>query len=177
MALVAEASVAWFVRFMALANDGVIPSVTPGDQMPSRADVAIFCGPKYNSGFTFDNHGDAAYDQYVRELYRRVMQLPWPLSNTLPFHFCRGLVAEAQGKDVNWAEFAFKATHHHLNVHAQPRILPEFWGIAEPLPPLPKVIPQPDLSVSETLCHQFKLFMGCLPLNCLSIHVCTYVVL
>lgn len=106
-------SIAWFVSHMRLNSIGVTPTVTPTELMPSRPELAEFCGPKYRSGYVFHNHESTAYEEYVRELFVRVLQTQWPLNHVLPFHFARGLVAEAKGDKVNWAEYAFRGTHLH----------------------------------------------------------------
>ena len=126
---------------MRLNNVGVTPTVTPNELMPTRQQLAQFWGPKYNSGYTFDSHGSTEYEEYTRELFIRVLQVQWPLNSVLPYHFARGLLAEARGEDVNWAEFAFIKTHPHQSRDGIPRVLPEFENLGGPLPPLIKVIP------------------------------------
>ncbi|KAG0572998.1 hypothetical protein KC19_VG139600 [Ceratodon purpureus] len=142
MSIPDECNIRWFTVFMALSNDGVVPTVTPTDLMPSRVALAHFLGPKHNLGFTFINHGNRAYELYVRELHQRVLQLKWPISGVLPFHFARGLAAQAMGMCVNWAEFGYKQTHPHQSRIGAYRILPEFENLSAPLPPLIKIIPR-----------------------------------
>ena len=151
------ASIPWFQRYMRLGNAGVTPTVTPSAYLPSRVELAQFFGPKHKSGFTFDNHGNDAYERYIRELYTRVLQQPWPLSGVLPFHFARGVLAEAMGLEVNWAEFAFKATHPHQSHGPHPRVLEDYGNIEDPLPPLEKVSPGPEFQVLlvGTLTHRW----------------------
>ena len=120
------ASILWFTHFMALNNTGLTPSVSPSDLLPGKAECIEFWGPKSNHGHTFDNQDNPAYEIYVKELYTRVLQLIWPISGVMPFHFARGLVAEASGLDINWAEFAFKSTHPHHSHSKIPRVLPHF---------------------------------------------------
>ena len=145
------ASIQWFVTFMRLHDVGLVPTVTPRELMPSREAVAEFMGPKVMHGFVFDDHGSPEYARYVTELFTRVLQLNWPCSSVVPFHFARGLVAEAAGEDVNWAEFAYKMTHPHQSHTGVPRIFPEYAALLVPLPPLVKVIPVDDVKVSQNI--------------------------
>lgn len=141
-------SFAWFRVYMQLPGNGIVPMVTPNELMPSREIMAMYWGPKTSSGFTFHNHGSWEFEEYVRELYSRVLQQKWPQNSLLPFHFARGLVAEAMDQDVNWAEFAVKVTHPHQWRHSSaPRLLPEYAELTAPLPPLKKVIPLPNFQV------------------------------
>ena len=132
------------MKFMRLNNVGVVPSVTPPELMPSRVDLAHFCGPKSSTGFAFHSQDNPAYEEYIRDLYTRVLQVVWPISRVIPFHFARGLLAEARGMDVNWAEFVYKMTHPHQPHARLPRILPCFEALTAPLQPLQKVIPITD---------------------------------
>ena len=143
------ASLPWFVMFMQLPDAGVLPSVTPPEFLPSKPALAEFFGPKYGSGYTFDNHGDAAYEEYVKCLYSRVLQRSWPLNSVVSFHFARGLLAEAMDVPVNWAEFGFKSTHPHQSRSGIPRVLPEFADLESPLEPMTKVLPQTTFQVRE----------------------------
>lgn len=151
MAGMDHCSIPWFTTFMALSNDGVVPTVTPTHLLPSRVALAQFWGGKQGSGYTFIDHGNPEYGLYVRELHLRVLQLPWPLSGVIPHHFARGLLAEAMGISVNWAEFAYKQTHPHQSHSVYPRVLPVFENLSEPLPVLAKVFPIPGFKVSFTL--------------------------
>ena len=144
-------SIPWFSEFMGLSSLGLVPTVTPTEYMPNQKQVAEFWGPKYESGFTFDSHGSAEYERYVQELFRRVLQVQWPVSGVLPIHFARGLLAEAMHMEVNWCEFAYKQMHPHQSPHRQPRLLPEFAGLCSPLEPLVKVIPHATMLVSTFL--------------------------
>lgn len=135
------ASIPWFVEFMRLHNAGLIPGVSPADMLPSRPDISSFFGPKHGSGYIFDNHDSPEYEQYVRELFKRVLQLNWPVGNILPYGFARALVGEASGLEIDWAEFAYKQTHPHQSHSGVPRVLIEFSSLASPLPPLRKIIP------------------------------------
>ena len=147
-------TIEWFVEYMRLHNSGLVPSVSPTDQLPSRADMADFLGPKHGAGYTFQSHGDRRYEQYIHELFRRVLQVQWPLGGILPFHFARAVVAEAWGIEIDWAEFAYKFTHPHQSHSRIGRVLPEFAILADPLPPLPKVVPTPTVQVSSSsTCH------------------------
>ena len=130
-------SVPWFVTFMRLHNSGVTPTVTPNENMPNRVAMAEFWGPRSSSGFRFHDHGHPSYEAYVRSLFPRVLQKPWPASSVLPFHFARVLLVEALGVQVNWAEFAFRVTHPHQANIKVPRVLPEFMELRTPLPPVP----------------------------------------
>ena len=94
-------SITWFCYYMALPAEGVVPTVTPTEEMPSRVALAQVFGPKYQSGYTFINHGNHAYEMYVKELHMRVLQSKWPISGVVSFHFARGLVADAVGMAVN----------------------------------------------------------------------------
>ena len=141
----------WFTHFMGLRNEGLTPTVCPTELLPSRAEMDEFWGPRTSTGWAFDNHGNEDYEIYVRELYTRVMQLNWPVSQVMQFHFARALVAEAKGQDINWAEFAYLKTHPHQSHSGIPRILPEFVDIAVPLKPLAKVLPFPETEVRFTL--------------------------
>ena len=132
---------------MALSNDGVVPTVTPTHLLPSRVALAQFWGGKQGSGYTFIDHGNPEYGLYVRELHLRVLQLPWPLSGVIPHHFARGLLAEAMGISVNWAEFAYKQTHPHQSRTGAFRLYPDFENIRHPLPPLLKVLPRTAFQV------------------------------
>ena len=117
--------------------------VSPTELLPSRVDMADFLGPKNGAGYIFENHGDLRYEEYVRELFKPVVQVNWPASGILPFHFARGVVAEALGMEIDWAELAYKITHPHQSHSKIPRVLPEFKTLEEPLAPLPKVVPAP----------------------------------
>ncbi|KAG0616521.1 hypothetical protein M758_5G122000 [Ceratodon purpureus] len=147
MAPMEECSIAWFTTYMALPNSGVVPTVTPPEQLPSKVALARFFGPKYGSGYCFDNHGNTDFELYVKELHVRVLQLRWPITGVVPYNFARGIVAEAVGSAVNWAEFGYKQTHPHQARSSVPRILPEFVNLKYPLPPLVKVLPRVQLSV------------------------------
>lgn len=136
-------SIPWFVTYMRLHNNGIVPTVTPTEYMPSRPQLAHFFGPKYGSGYVFDSHGSVEYEEYVRELHVRVSQVNWPVNSVLSFHFARGLLAEAMGDEVNWAEFAFKVTHPHQSHTDVPRVFPDFENLDTPLHAIPKVIPPP----------------------------------
>lgn len=152
MALPETCTVPWFVEFMRLCNRGLTPTVTPTEFMPSKRALLEFMGPKVGHGYTFHDQGVPEYALYVEELFRRVLQQPWPITGVLPFHFSRGLLAEAMGVEVNWAEFAFRATHPHQSRSTVPRLLPEFANLAAPLPPLNVIMPLTHGKVS-TLGH------------------------
>ena len=142
------ASIKWFAEYMALENTGLVPSVSPTELLPSRVAMADFLGAKQGAGYEFDNHGSLLYEDYVKNLFTRVLQLKWPLSGVIPFHFARGLVAEASGTEIDWAEFAYIKTHPHQSHSGVPRVLPEFLALQTPLPRLNKVIPPPSQQVS-----------------------------
>ena len=152
------ASIPWFVRYMRLQNDGLVPTVTPREFMPKREEMIEFLGPKTPSGYTFDNQDNEEYEVYVQELYTRVLQLNWPISHVIPVHFARGLVAEAKGTEINWAVFAYKMTHPHQSRSGIPRVLPQYTDIQEPLAPLVKVLPFPD---DQVRLSSFSLFLHC----------------
>ena len=141
---------------MGLPSEGVVPTTTPTAEMPSQLALAQFFGPKQKSGFSFENHGNPAYEMYVRELHRRVLQKQFPISWVLPFHFARGLVAEAVGMPVAWAEFAYKQIHPHQSHSGKFRILPEFENISVPLPPLIVVRPRGNFQVWKINCTHFR---------------------
>ena len=143
-----EGSLEWFVVYMNLRDSGAIPSVTPTTYFPDRCAMARFWGPKASTGWTFDNHGDVIYEYYARSLFNRVLQKTWPLSGVLPFHFARGLMAEALGVDISWAEFGYKMCHPHQSRLDVPRIQPDLCSLTAPLPDLAIVIPRFDLEVS-----------------------------
>ena len=134
------ASILWYVQYMRLHNDGIVPTVSPPEMLTSRQELALFWGPKTAAGFAFDNYGSDEYERYVQRFYKRVLQLKWLVTRVIPFHFARGLLAEAMGEDINWAEFAFKATHPWQR-SGDPRVLPEYADIRGPLKPFPKVVP------------------------------------
>lgn len=148
MAPLEAASLRWFVVFMQLPDAGLLPTVTPTEYLPSRPALAQFFGPKYGSGYVFENHGDADYEEYVKTLYSRVLQLRWPVNGVVSFHFARALLAEAMHLDVNWAEFGFKSTHPHQSRTRIPRVLPEFEDLQSPLDPLTKIVPRIPFEVS-----------------------------
>ena len=135
------ASIDWFAHYMSLNNTGLIPTVTPTELLPTRHDMAEFWGPKHGSGHYFESHGNPLYEIYVHELHSRVVQLNWPITGVIPFHFARGLLAEAQGCEIDWATFAYKVTHPHQSHSGIPRVLPQFLELREPLPPLKIVLP------------------------------------
>ena len=143
-----ESSIPWFHEVMRLHRNGLTPKVTPNEYMPSRPMLAEFWGPRAAAGYTFHDHGMAEYEAYVRELYGRVLQLPWPVSGLLPFHFARGLVVEAMGIEVNWCEYAYIVTHPPQSNRGVPRILRQYAGLIMPLPPLTLVRPRTKLQVS-----------------------------
>ena len=147
MTVVEPSSIEWFVAYMRLHNRGCIPTVTPSEFMPGRRALAAFWGPRSSLGFMFNDQGVPAYEVYVRSLFSRVLQLPWPMSGVLPFHFARGLMVEALGVEVNWAEFGYRSTHPHQSHSGIPRILPEFAALITPLPPLAIVMPHADIGV------------------------------
>ena len=142
------ASLEWFISYMKLRHRGVVPSVTPTEYFPSRRSMARFWGPKASNGWTFNNHGDFIYEYYARSLYNRVLQQPWPISRVLPFHFARGLMAEALGVEVSWAEFGYKMCHPHQSHTGIPRVFDEFLALNGPLPDLAMVLPTFDIQVS-----------------------------
>ena len=142
------ASIPWFAVYMGLHNDGLVPTVTPRELLPSKKEVLEFWGPKKSNGISFDNKGNEEYEIYIRDLYTRVLQLNWPVSGIIPLHFARGVVAEAKGVEINWAVFAFKQTHPHQSNSRIPRVLPQFSTITTPLKPLVKILPFSEAEVS-----------------------------
>lgn len=144
------ASIPWFVELMLLHNRGLIPSVSPTNLLPSQRALAEFFGPKYNSDVIFDNHDDAQYENYIRQLYSCVLQLHWPVNSVIPFRFVRDVLAEANGLKVNWAEFAYKPTHPHQSHSQTPRVLIEYENLEYPLAPLVKITPRLGPEVSPT---------------------------
>ena len=80
-------SIPWFINFMRLHNSGVTPTVMPTEYMPLRLALAEFFDRKTATGFAFDDQGIPSYKVYVHDLFSRVLQLPWPLSGVLTFHF------------------------------------------------------------------------------------------
>ena len=152
---------------MRLNDEGVIPSVTPSEYMPSRPQLLEFMGQKHNSGYVFDSHGSPEYEDYVKELFVRVEQMNWPHNNVLPFHFSRGLLSEAMGTSVNWAEFAFKRTRPHQSRTRIPRVREDFAELQTPLHPLIKVLP-PNFAADVSVLRIFN------PNQCVSFY-CQYV--
>ncbi|KAG0605737.1 hypothetical protein M758_9G084200 [Ceratodon purpureus] len=142
MAMVEPSSIPWFIAFMRLHCRGLIPTVTPSEFMPGHKELAEFWGPRSPLGFTFSDHGLPGYEIYVRQLFSRVLQLPWPSTGVLPFNFARGLLVEALGVEVNWAEFGYRATHPHQSHSGIPRVLPEYRGLVRPLRALALVMPR-----------------------------------
>ena len=150
MAIPESSSLAWFVQFMRLSNEGLIPTVTPTECMPSRDAQDEFWGEKVGSGYKFHDQGVPEYLNYVQDLFARVLQQPRLVKGVLPFHFSRGLLAEAMGVQVNWAEFAFKATRPHQSQTDVPRLLHEFANLTAPLPPLQTIMPLTNREVSPS---------------------------
>lgn len=148
MAMVEPSSIPWFIAFMRLHCRGLIPTVTPSEFMPGHKELAEFWGPRSPLGFTFSDHGLPGYEIYVRQLFSRVLQLPWPSTGVLPFNFARGLLVEALGVEVNWAEFGYRATHPHQSHSGIPRVLPEYRGLVRPLRALALVMPRAHIPVS-----------------------------
>lgn len=146
---------------MSLHNFGLVPTVTPTELLPTRPQMREFWGTKTNGGFVFYNHDNPRYEAYVKELHTRVLQVNWPISGVISFHFARGLCAEAYGIEINWAEFAYKSTHPHQSHSSIPRVLPEFVEISEPLALLLKVLPL-DLPEVSTSSPFPPLFLHCL---------------
>lgn len=105
-------SMSWFVTVMRLHNRGVTPTVTPTAYMPDRKALAEYWGQR-SGPFIFRDQGIPEYAVYVRDLFSRVYQLPWPVSGSMPFHFAQGLMVEALAVEVNWADFAFRITRPH----------------------------------------------------------------
>ena len=153
-------SIQWFVVYMRLWNRGVTPTDTPSDYMPTMEALAEFWGPRTSTGFTFKDQGIPAYEVYVRELFARVHQLPWPLNSVLPFQFARGLLVEALGIEVNWADYAFRQTHPPQWRITVPRVLPEFRSLVTPLPPLPLVMPRANITVRYTSFNFSNLYVA-----------------
>lgn len=147
MSVLEDCSVPWFVVYLRLHNRGVTPSVTPNEFMPSKPALIEYWGPRASTGYLFSDRGIPGYELYVKELFRRVLQLPWPVTGVLPYHFARGLLVEALGVEVNWAEFVYRKTHPHQSNSTLPRILPEFRALRSPLPALALVMPLAHLSV------------------------------
>ena len=145
--MVEVSSFNWYVAYMRLHSRGVIPTVTPAEYMPSRRALAGFFTHRIGHGYVFSDHGLPEYELYVRELYSRVLQLPWPLTSVMPSEFARGLLVEAMGVEVNWAEFAFRQAHPRPALSGAPRILPEYTALSDPLPPLAIVMPRAHLCV------------------------------
>lgn len=152
--LVDPGSPEWFIRYMRLRNIGVVPTVTPTEFLPSRRAMAAFWGPKASTGWTFHDHGSPEYENYVRQLLMRVLQIQWPADGILPFQFARGVMAEAVGMDVSWAEFAYLQTHTRI-----PRILPEYRDLNSPLPRLPVVLPNKRIEVCSN--HNLRFHSTC----------------
>ena len=144
------ASIPWFAHFMGLNDEGLVPTVTHTELMPSRWEMLEFWGQKSGAGFTFDYQGNEDYEVYIRNLFTRVMQLNWPVSGVVPFHFARSVVAEAKGIEINWAVFAYKQTHPHQSHTRIPRVLPEFTNITTPLENLVKILPFPGNEVCSS---------------------------
>ena len=141
------ASMPWLCEYMRLRSWGLTPPVSPLECMASRPSLAEFFGPRTASGYTFFDHDSTKYAAYVKELYIRVLQQPWPISGVVPFHFACGLLAEANGQEVNWAEFSFKQIHPYQSDSRVPRVLPQFADLVEPLEDLEPTIPRADMKV------------------------------
>ena len=135
MAIPDLASIPWFVLFMGLHDSGLVPTASPSSCFTSRQALAVFWGQRCNSSYTFHNHGLPEYKTYVKDLFGRVLQLPWPLNGLLPFHFARALMVEALGLEISGAKFAFKATHPHQSRTGVPRVLEDFVNLVKILPP------------------------------------------
>lgn len=151
MLLVEPGSLEWFVRYMRLRDTGVIPTVTPSEFLPSGPAMAAFWGPKSANGWYFHDHGNPLYEIYARELLMRVLQTRWPLTGIMPVHFARGLMAEAMGVDVSWAQFAYGQTHPHQSPTSEVRILPQFRTLPAPLHRLTIVLPDHRIQVRPLL--------------------------
>ena len=145
--MVEPASLEWFIDYMRLPDSGVVPSVTPSPLLPSRRSMARFWGPKAAKGWTFHNHGCMIYEYYARSLFNRVLQIPWPILGVPPFHFARGLMAEALGVEVSWAKLAYKMCHPYQSRTGIPQIMEDFRTLTAPLPELGIVIPKFDREV------------------------------
>ena len=149
MSSVEPSSLEWFITFMRLHSRGVTPTVTPTAYMPSQSMLADYWGESSGHGYSFRDQGIPGYGVYVRDLFSRVLQLPWPVSGSMPKHFAGGLMVEALGVEVNWADFAFRATHPHQSFTGIPRILEQYKSLEAPLPALPIVMPLLHPSVSS----------------------------
>ena len=157
--LVDPGSLEWFIRYMQLRDKGVIPTVTPPEFLPSRRAMAAFWGPKTAHGWTFHDHNTPGYENYVRQLLMRVLQQQWPVSGILPVNFARGVMAEALGIPVSWAEFAFRCTHPHQSHTGIPRILPEYRDLMAPLPRLAIILPSFPIKVRSYYLTLFFIFI------------------
>ena len=143
-------SIAWFSVYMRISNEGLTPTVSPTTHFPKKRELAAFWNGRSGAGYVFHNFGDIDYEDYVHELFKRVLQLEWPISGLLPFHFARGVMAEAMARDINWCEFAYKQTHPHQSRSGIPRVLPEYKQLRVPLRRLKKVVPKPFSEVCES---------------------------
>lgn len=151
MLMVDLGSLEWFIRYMRLRDSGVVPTVTPFEFLPSQCAMAAFWGPKASNGWTFSNHGNPLNENYVRQLMMRVLQIQWPISGILPFHFARALMAKSLGIDVSWTEFACRQTHPHQSHTRIPRILLKFADLNSPLLRLHVILPNILIKVSHSL--------------------------
>ena len=163
MTIVEVSSVPWFIAYMRLHCRGVTPMVTPNELMPCRPAMVEYWGPRSAQGWTFNDQGLPGYELYVKELFCRVLQLPWPISGVLPYHFARGLVVEALGIEVNRADFAYRITRPHQSHSGIPRVLPEFKSLRAPLPAMTIVMPRLHLSVISLTTTSFLSIMQIVP--------------
>lgn len=107
-----EGSLWWFATVVGLNAVGFIPGTDLGEETLSRAEYESFWGVKnYNNGTRYKRVVSPRMVRRIRGLYQMVFQRPIGITDALPYHFARGLLAERKGVQVNWAAYARKMTH------------------------------------------------------------------
>ncbi|KAG0597241.1 hypothetical protein M758_UG323000 [Ceratodon purpureus] len=109
---IAAGSLWWFRVEQGLNGYGYIPGTKMGSNVCSKEEYIAFWGKKnYNNGGRFKLVLSPRTVRRIQSLYQRVFQKPVGSSDTLPYHFGLGLLAERNGFPVNWTGYARKVTH------------------------------------------------------------------
>ena len=143
-----ECTKQWYRDTLCLSSDGFLPSKGERHLYPKSECRERLGSPNSVGAYPWRHRGGVEYVQYVKELYERVHQKKLYPSDMLPWHFARGLLAQEDGMQVDWAEYAAR-NRRGAKRNAMMKPLKKYSNLRRPVP-FTHVPPQPKNPTRES---------------------------
>lgn len=143
-----ECSKVWYRDMLCLSSAGFLPSKGSCHLYPKSECRERLGAPNRVGAYPWRHRRGEEYADYVKELYERVHQKKLHPSAMLPWHFARGLLAEEDGVQVDWAQYA-EGNRRGANRNARMKPLKKYRNLRRPMP-FPHPPPRPVALAAES---------------------------